>query len=100
MKKTSYKMEAKVWLYPGINPWHFISIPKKQAEEIRKNFGSRHRGWSSLPVIVQIGKTIWKTSIFYERRSGTYILPLKSEVRKKEDIFKGDKISFLIQIKV
>jgi hypothetical protein len=95
-----YKMKSEVWLYPSaMAAWHFISVSKKHAEDIKKRFGGNAKGWGSLPVIVTIGKTKWKTSIFPDKKSGTYLLPLKADVRKKEGIFKGDKIEFKIEVK-
>jgi hypothetical protein len=92
-------MRSEVWLYPGMAGWHFISVSKKHSEDIKKRFGAKQRGWGSLPVTVTIGKTSWKTSIFPDKRSGTYLLPLKADVRKREGILKGDTISFSIEIK-
>lgn len=92
------KVKEKVWLYPGTTPWHFVSVPKKESEKIKKKFGASARGFGSLPVTITLGKTKWKTSIFPEKRSGEYILPLKAMVRKKEDIMNGDTITFLLEI--
>jgi hypothetical protein len=100
MKSNQYKIEEKVWLYPGETPWHFVSVPKKQAAEIKKKFGGNAKGFGSLPVSVIIGKTKWKTSIFPEKKTGEYLLPLKAEVRKKEGIVNGDSIRFLIEINI
>lgn len=77
--------------------WHFVSLSKKQSEEIDKKFGDKRRGWNSFPVKVTLGKSIWNTSIFFDKREGAYILPLKAEVRKKERIGQGDRISLLIE---
>lgn len=33
MSKT-YTVKAKVWIHPGSAPWHFVTIPKKTAEDI------------------------------------------------------------------
>lgn len=91
-------MKSEVWLYPGMAGWHFVSIPKKQSAEIKGNFHSMKRGWGSLPVTVTVGKTSWKTSIFPDKKTGTYLLPLKAEARKKERIVAGESITFSIQI--
>jgi hypothetical protein len=48
--------------------------------------------------MVTIGKTKWKTSVFPDKRSGTYLLPLKAEVRKKEGIFSEDTVSLTIEL--
>lgn len=95
MKKI-YKIKSSVWLYPGMVGWHFVGLPKKESEDIRKGCEVK-AGFGSVPVIVTIGKTKWKTSIFPDKRSGTYLLPLKVEVRKKENIFSGDNISLIIE---
>lgn len=99
MLKKKYKIRSEVWLYPGMAGWHFVSVPKKQAEEIKKNFNSKKRGWGSLPVVASIGKTEWRTSIFPDKRTSTYLMPLKVEVRKKEGIMNSDTIIFNLEIK-
>jgi hypothetical protein len=101
MKKKKYTVTAKVWLYPGENgAWHFLTVPKNESSEIAKIFHEFKKGWGSLPVEVIIGKTTWNTSIFPDRKSGTYLLPLKAQVRKKEGIQEGDSIKFTLKILV
>ena len=80
--------------------WHFISVPKKQSEQIKRSFGARAKGWGSIPVTVTLGKTSWQTSIFPDKKAGAYLLPLKAGVRKKEGVFKGDIVTFFIEIRV
>jgi len=94
-----YKLKSEVWLHPEQSAaWHFVSVPKRRSEEIKKKFGHLHKGWGSLPVSATIGKTTWKTSIFPEKKSGEYILPLKAGVRQKEGIRNGKIITFSIEI--
>ena len=100
MKKV-FKFKTEVWIYPSETAaWHFVTLPKEQAKKIKSVFGANSRGFGSLPVSVTIGKTNWQTSIFPEKRSESYILPIKSEVRRKEGISAGDKVSFSLEIKV
>ena len=97
--KKKYALQEIVLLYPGaVAAWHFVPLPKKQGVEIKKNFGAVARGWGSHRVLATIGKTSWKTSIFWDNRSGTYLLPLKLAVRQKEMVAKGDKVKFTIVI--
>ena len=105
--KCDYKMRAKVWRYPGMAlrhgseqaGWHFLTLPKKQSAEIKARFGASARGWGSLPIVVTVGKTSWKTSIFPDRKADTYLLPLKSAVRKKEKIVDGATIPFRVELR-
>jgi len=94
VKKLKYNVRSEVWLYPGMAGWHFVSLSKAQSEEIKKNYAAQKRGWGSLPVEVKLGKSTWRTSIFPDKRSGTYLLPLKSEIRKKEEIFAKEIVFF------
>lgn len=99
MVKTKYTMKSKVWFYPGKAGWYFLTLAKEPSESIRKTFGPLARAWGSLPVTVTIGKSSWETSIFPGKKAGAYLLPLKAEVRKKEQIAEGDKITFSIAIR-
>jgi hypothetical protein len=93
-------MKSHVWLYPGETAaWHFITLPQKDSVAIKKTFGAGARGFGSLPVVAKIGKTTWESSIFPDRHSGSYLLPLKASIRKKEDLMKGDAVSFSITIR-
>ena len=98
MKQNEYTIKARIWLYDGVAAWHFITVPKKESESIPQRFGLMKRGWGSLPVIVTIGKTSWKTSIFTDKKRGGYLLPLKAEVRKKEHLSVGETVSFHLAI--
>lgn len=80
--------------------WHFISVPKKESAEIKKAYAGRTKGWGSLPVEATIGKTSWKSSIFPDSKSGTYLLPLKAAIRKSERIYADDTVTFTITIRV
>ncbi|MEK7462728.1 MAG: DUF1905 domain-containing protein [Patescibacteria group bacterium] len=97
MKKPTYTMTAKVWLYGGdMANWHFVTLTKSIGQKIKQTYGKNARGFGSLPVEVKIGQTTWKTSIFPDKHAGSYLLPLKAKVRQAEDIEAGDEITFSI----
>lgn len=88
-----------MWVYPGETAnWHMVYLPADLSAKIDKKYRAKRRGWSSYPVKVMVGKTSWVTSIFYDKRAGSYLLPLKAAVRKKADIYAGDKIRFNLEI--
>lgn len=98
--KEIFNIKAKVWLYSSAAAsWHFVSVPKKESDYIRERFKSQKRGFGSIRVTVTIETVCWKTSIFPDsKKTGTYLLPLKAEVRKKANIAEGDTINFTIEI--
>ena len=98
--KNKYKLKSEIWVYPATTgAWYFINVNKKAAEEIKKNFSNVKRGFGSIPVSVTIGRTKWKTSIFPDTKTGTYLLPVKASVRNKEGIRQRDTVQFVIEIK-
>ncbi len=101
IRQKTYTVSGKVWLYPGESAnWHFFTIPKKESGELKETYKGLTKGWGSLPVEVTIGKTTWKTSIFPDSKSGTFILPIKALVRKKEEVYEGDSctVSFVVSL--
>ena len=78
--------------------WYFVYVDKKQSEKIRAKHHVKKAGFGSIRVVAKVGKTKWKTSIFPDKRSGTYVLPLKKEVRRAENIDAGDTISLALEI--
>lgn len=99
MKAGTYALQSKVLVYPGVSGWRFLGIPEKEGKEIKQNHGIHSRGWGSLPVSVTIGSTTWDTSIFPDKRSGSYLLPLKSKIRKIEDISDDSMVTFLLRLR-
>lgn len=95
----SYTCKGKAWLWPGeAATWHFVYVDKKVSDAIKKTMPPR-RGFGSVRVRVTIGKTIWETSIFPDKRSGTYLLPLKAKVRSAEGVAAGDTVSFTLSLR-
>lgn len=97
-KNQTYNFKAKLWLYKGGKAaWHFVTVPEEQSFQIKFLNQGFTGGWGSIPVIVTIGNTTWKTSIFPDRKANTYLLPIKSEVRKKENLKIDDDIDILLE---
>ncbi len=93
------KVTARIWLYPGESAnWHFLTIPRNISTQITETYKAFKKGWGSLPVEATIGNTTWNTSIFPDRKSGTYILPLKALIRRQEDLEEGDTATVTLTI--
>ena len=93
-----YRVRAKVWRYPGKGGWHFANLSRRQSAEIRIRFAEQRRGWGSVPVTVRIGRTVWQTSLFPDKKSPTYIFAIKADVRERERIGDGDTISAVVTV--
>lgn len=81
---------AEVWEYDGPSAWHFLTLPVDVAERVRQETDGLRRGFGSVRVEVSVGGTTWRTSVFPDSRSGSFLLPVKAEVRRREDLLAGD----------
>lgn len=92
--KTKYAFKAKIWKFKGKGGWHFITLPKIVSKKIRKLHGLDEEGWGRLKTQAEIGNSQWNTAIWFDSKIGSYLLPVKSDVRKKENL----QISSLLQV--
>lgn len=97
--RAAFRVRANVWRYPGKGGWYFVNLSRAQSRKIREDFGPEAAGWGSLPVTVRIGGTTWHTSLFPDRKSGTYLFAIKASVRNAERIAEGDRVVGLVEIR-
>lgn len=98
IRKATYQFNAEVWQYSPPGGWYFLTIPEELSNEIRDLFGREEEGWGRLKANAIIGKSEWRTSIWFDTKQKKYLLPLKAEIRKKENLISGMSIDALIQI--
>lgn len=91
MRDSLFNFEGKLQLYPGTSGWHFVALPQELSEQLSRRFHGLKRGWGSLRVEVSIIGSVWKTSIFPDSKTGTYLLPIKLKIRKTEGLSDGTK---------
>lgn len=98
IKGIKYPFTAKPWKYERPNGWYFVSLPLKLANEIREYHKSEEEGWGRLKTSAKIGNSEWKTAIWFDTKMKTYLLPLKTKIRKKENITVENKIEIILWI--
>jgi hypothetical protein len=84
-----YRFVAALWPWDGPAAWFFVSLPEDVADDIDERFGHLEAGFGSLRVEVTIGSTTWRTSVFPDTKRGTYLLPVKKQVRTDEALREG-----------
>lgn len=94
----SYTVVEHVWLYGGKASWHFLSIPIDISRDIDFYCSQQKRGWGSLKVTATIRKTTWSTSLFPDKKTQHYLLPIKSSVRVAEKIKANDTITVFLEL--
>jgi len=98
MDQPTYHFTAKLWIYSGKGAWHFLTLPKDAAEGIRF-FSGGAKGFMPVAVTAVLGQTTWKTSVFPDSKSGSYLLAVKAEVRKREKLVAGDACTVALTLR-
>lgn len=88
---------APLWRWSG-GSWHFITLPDDAAAEARFEAGGLRGGFGSIRVDLTIGGSKWKTSLFPERKSGSFILPVKKAVRSAEGLETDQPVSVSLEV--
>ena len=89
---SSFEFTADLWRYAGEAAWYFLTLPHDVADEIDHLTSESRRGFGSVRVEVTVGGTTWRTSIFPDRRSESFVLPVKKGVRTAELLDDGSPV--------
>ncbi|PPK65908.1 DUF1905 domain-containing protein [Actinokineospora auranticolor] len=91
--------ESALWLWEAREEsWTFVTVPEDASEEIREVSAEPRRGFGSVRVRVRVGATAWRTSIFPDKGSGCYVLPVKKAVRVAEELAVGDVVAVSLEL--
>jgi hypothetical protein len=81
---------GELWFWRGPSPYHFITVPDEESEELRAMAALVSYGWGMIPVSARVGDTDWATSLF--PKDGRYLVPIKDVVRRAEGLEVGSEI--------
>lgn len=89
--------DTELWEWDGEGAWFFVTMPEDDTEHVRMVAGPP-RGFGSVRVEATVGATTWRTSVFPDKRSGCFLLPVKQAVRRAEGIGAGDVVHVEIDV--
>ncbi len=91
-----FEGEVQRWVHN--NSIYLVSVPLDLSTEIKEVTDGLTNGWGSLKVEATLGPLTWRTSIFPDSKTGLFDLPLKAEVRKKNNIDEGSLVKVELEI--
>jgi len=94
----AFEFTALLWRYPRADGWHFVSLPPEISADISDITAGTRRGFGSVRVVVTVGGTSWRTSIFPDSKTGRYLLPVKRGIRMAEHLEVGDEVRAHMEI--
>ena len=92
------EFSGEIWFWKGPAPWHFVSVPEDECDELEQTSSFVSYGWGMIPVTVRIGETSWTTSLW--PKDGGYVVPLKTAVRHAEELAVGDVVTVRLTVDV
>ena len=100
MESIRYRITSVVWRYQDKAAWFFMTLPKVESDEIRFFTSERRSAWGSVRVTAKTGNTEWSTSLFPDSKLGAYVLPIKADVRRRENIAAGDRVTVELDVAI
>uniref|UniRef100_UPI003751B63F DUF1905 domain-containing protein n=1 Tax=Armatimonas sp. TaxID=1872638 RepID=UPI003751B63F len=73
--KMTLTFSGTIWHWRGPSPFHFVTVPAQESEDIKAISDLVTYGWGMIPAMVTIGETEYKTSLW--PKNGGYIVPIK-----------------------
>ncbi len=84
------QFSGEVWYWRGPSPFHFVTVPDAESDQLSAAASLVTYGWGMIPVQARLGTTRWTTSLF--PKDGGYVVPLKDAVRRAEQVEVGDVV--------
>ena len=95
---THFQFGSSVWAHHGIGGWHFLTLPTAVADELREAVPPTGPGFRSIRVTVTVGSSIWDTSVFPDKATGSFLLPVKKDVRRANQLVAGDAVDVTLRV--
>ncbi len=95
--EATFDFTAELFEWTGEAAWVFVTLPIEVADEIR-DIDLPRTGFGSVRVTVRVGSVEWATSVFPDKASGSYLLPVKKAIRTRAGIDIGDTAPFQIDV--
>jgi hypothetical protein len=87
---VDFEFSEQVFEWRGPAPFYYVALPDEDSADLKEASAMLTYGWGVIPVVVTIGATEWKTSLF--PKDGRYLVPLKDQVRRAEGLGAGDEV--------
>jgi hypothetical protein len=91
-----FEFEGEIFEWRGPAPHYFIAVPEEQSRDLKAIQRLVTYGWGVIPAQVQIGSTLFKTSLF--PKGDRFLVPIKVSVRKSEQLEKGDVVKVRLAV--
>lgn len=90
------RFSGTIWYWRGPAPYHFVTVPPREASTIAEVSPIVTYGWGMIPASVTIGSTTVTTSLW--PKDGGYIVPVKKALQDAEGLAVDDEVEVTLDI--
>lgn len=65
---VTFEFSGEIWYWRGPSPFHFVTVPEDQCQDIKDVSTFVTYGWGMIPAKIRIGHTEWKTALWPKDR--------------------------------
>jgi hypothetical protein len=98
----AHAFTAPLWQWDARrqDTWTFVTVPPEVTTAIEDLADARgpRAGFGSVRVEVQVGRSTWRTSLFPDKASGCFVLPIKRSVREANGVDTGDEVAVTLRV--
>ena len=101
---VSFTAPLQIWRSAAHGGIGYVVIEDATAEAIsghelvRRLELGRRRGFGSVKVIVRVGGSEWRTSVF-PQKSGGWFLPVKKAIQRAEGLMEGEPVEAELELR-
>lgn len=94
-----FVFDAELWIWDArrTETWTFVTLPEDVSDQVR-DIATPGRGFGAVKVRAGVGVSTWSTSVFPDKQSGCYVLPVKAAVREKNGVGPGDVVEVTVEL--
>lgn len=96
MDDDAFAFTAELWRWKD-GSWIFVTLPHDVATDLRMEAGPP-RGFGSVRVEATLGPSVWRTSVFPDSGSQSFVLPVKKAVRVAAGVDEGDTCEVVLRL--
>jgi hypothetical protein len=94
--EEEFAFTADLWRWKD-GSWFFVTLPLDVATDLRMEAGPP-RGFGSVRVEASLGPSVWRTSVFPDTETGSFVLPVKKAVRVAAGVDEGDPCAVTLSL--
>ncbi|WP_022882446.1 DUF1905 domain-containing protein [Gryllotalpicola ginsengisoli] len=92
-----YEFTAELYEWSARDNWFFMALPTEVSDAITA-LPIIPGGWGSVKVEATVGHVTWNTSVFPDDKRGTFVLPVKKEVRARNHLVAGSPVEVSLEV--